>query len=318
MPNILVIGDCILDKYIHGTATRLSPEAPVPVINFESEESRLGGAGNVAANIKSLGGRPFMISICGNDAERIELHDAFSSKDIYERQLTVCYNRRTSVKTRLIVNKQQIARLDREDTKQLCGVMTQDVMRAVDRHLEHWVTSAIVVSDYAKGLISSRLMYHLASKGLPLFVDPKVSNWRAYIDLAAAIQVITPNLHEAEGLTGLKASDGIDFIGRKLIEKFACHYALITRGEDGMSLYAANDKDSKGLHIPTAARAVYDVSGAGDTVIAALALAYSSGLSMQESAIFANRAAGIAVGKAGTATVTKEEMENTCQEVAGL
>ncbi len=311
---VLVIGDLMLDVYIHGTAVRLSPEAPVPIISKEYIENRLGGAGNVAANIKSLGGRTYLIGVIGKDTAGGVLSETLWANGIRPSAVIASSGRVTSVKTRIIANKQQIARLDTENATELSQQTKTylcDNIRAVCSGSEE--IGAIVVSDYAKGVISEQILLAINSQaalfGIPVFLDPKVTHAGLY----HGVTVVTPNQHEAEGLSGIRIVDKISLekAGRTIVSLYGCKYVLITRGEHGMALFS--EEGPVMLDIPTAAKTVYDVSGAGDTVIATLALGYASGMSIRDAAWMANRAAGVVVGKAGTATITKEELEEACR-----
>ncbi len=312
--KILVVGDLMLDVYVHGTVVRLSPEAPVPVITKEYTENRLGGAGNVASNIRALGGRVKLIAVTGTDPDSSVLFETLWQTGINPSALVADKSRTTSVKTRIIANKQQIARLDTENTtefSQQTKTYLCDNIRAVCSGSEE--IGAIVVSDYAKGVISEQILFTVNSQaalfGIPVFLDPKVTHAGLY----HGITVITPNQHEAEGLSGIRIVDKISLeeAGRFIVSSYRCKYVLITRGEYGMALFS--EEGPVMLDIPTVAKTVYDVSGAGDTVIATLALAYASGMSIRDAVWMANRAAGVVVGKAGTATITKEELEEACR-----
>lgn len=302
---IAVIGDLILDEYVYGTATRLSPEAPVPVIARERSEYRLGGAGNVAANLKALGANVFLASVIGtddteHDLPRKKLLHAVNELGI-EYKIRYDGTRCVTHKVRLIANNQQIARVDKESTHE---VDPSNV--PVDAMFE-CKPAAIIISDYAKGVISNTVLTRIrataAVNGIPVFIDPKIAHKRMYAGRGFA--VITPNLHEAEGLTGHTTGADIASLGRSLCCMYDCSYALVTQGAQGMTLLNALGTN---LHLSSKARSVFDVSGAGDTVIATLALAYASSLDMTHAANLANHAAGIVVGKAGTAVVTLDEL----------
>lgn len=305
---VLVIGDLMLDEYVYGEASRLSPEAPVPVIEYRVSEFRLGGAGNVAANIKALGGNPILISATGDDPDGELLTSSIWSSGINPKRVIASGVRQTTHKTRLIANKQQIARLDKEWIMPLDALAEENLIGIVDDALLNENPAAIIISDYAKGVVTKHLFESItlaaATYAVPVFLDPKISQAEIY----HYVTVITPNEREAEGLSGIKIDDQIslEIAGKRLLSLYGCRYVLITRGSQGMTLFL---EDGYMLTLPTVAKAVFDVSGAGDTVIAALALAYTSGVSMVDAAHFANKAAGIVVGKPGTAVATREEME---------
>src|SRR5437867_1584345 len=301
--TILIIGDLMLDEFIWGKVRRISPEAPVPVVEVVDETYRLGGSANVAANIRSLQGTPVPIGVLGRDSASDRLLELLRNGDI-EISGLVRDQRPTTVKTRIIAHNQQVVRTDRESRQAIPPQLNADLTGAFLRHLAG--ANAIIVSDYNKGVVNRELLSAILPEaknaGVPVFLDPKVH----HADYYRPITLITPNQHEAELLTGTAIDDqaGLEEAGRKLLEKFECEYALITRGEEGMSLFNRETAH----HLPTFAREVFDVTGAGDTVIATLALAWAGGGSMEEAAILANHAAGIVVGKVGTATVRQPEL----------
>jgi rfaE bifunctional protein kinase chain/domain len=305
---ILVIGDLMLDEFIWGKVRRISPEAPVPIVDVTEETYRLGGAGNVAANVRALDGNPIVIGLVGKDSAGDRVLSllkqlGIDATDIIRSDLA------TTVKTRIIAHNQQVVRADRENKQPIGWQLTTEIAAAFNRHLSK--VGAVIVSDYDKGVVNRDLLGEILpqarSRGIPVFLDPKVH----HADYYRPITMITPNLHEAELLTSLSISGRIELenAGRKIMEKFGCEYALITRGEDGMSLFNSNGTEGmRSHHLPTFAREVFDVTGAGDTVIATLALAHAAGGVMEECATLANHAAGIVVGKLGTATVTRSEL----------
>jgi len=280
--TILIIGDLMLDEFIWGKVRRISPEAPVPVVEVTEETYRLGGSGNVAANIRALDGTPIPIGVIGQDSVGDQVVNLMHQSGIDISGL-VRNNRPTTVKTRIIAHSQQVVRADRESKQPVSSDVTAEVVERFLRHLPS--ASAVIVSDYNKGVVSAKV---------------------EHADYYRPITIITPNQREAELLTGTSISDeaSLEQAGHKLLEKFGCDYALITRGEDGMSLFDAVNSH----HLPTFAREVFDVTGAGDTVIATLCLAYAAGASIEECATLANHAAGIVVGKVGTATLCRSEL----------
>jgi D-beta-D-heptose 7-phosphate kinase/D-beta-D-heptose 1-phosphate adenosyltransferase len=301
--TILVVGDIMLDEFIWGKVRRISPEAPVPVVEVTDETYRLGGAGNVAANIRGLEGRAIPIGVVGRDAPSNRIGDLLEQAGI-ETYGLVRAERPTTVKTRIVAHNQQVVRTDRESKKPLSAEINTDLDILFTQFLRE--AAAVIVSDYDKGVINRDLLTVILPKaraaGIPVFLDPKVH----HADYYKPITAITPNHHEAELLTGLSISTEktLDEAGRRLLQKFDCEYALITRGEEGMSLFHRGGSH----HLPTFAREVFDVTGAGDTVIATLALARAAAATMEESAVLANHAAGIVVGKVGTATVSRSEL----------
>lgn len=302
--RILVLGDLMLDEFIWGKVRRISPEAPVPVVEVARESYHLGGSGNVAANLRALDGIPIPIGLVGEDFAASRLVDLLTRSGIEPSGLIAEAGRPTTVKTRIIAHSQQIVRADRESRTPL-----SDARNAALRHaFLKWLPScaAVVVSDYDKGVVNRSLLSDVLPEaeraGIPVLLDPKVH----HADYYRPITLITPNQREAELLTGMSIDNDsqLEAAGRLLLQKFGCPYALITRGEEGMSLFSSGGSQ----HLPTFAREVFDVTGAGDTVIATLALALAAGAAMEESAILANHAAGLVVGKVGTATVNRTEL----------
>jgi D-beta-D-heptose 7-phosphate kinase/D-beta-D-heptose 1-phosphate adenosyltransferase len=303
---ILILGDLMLDEFIWGSVARISPEAPVPVVEVIEETYRLGGSANVAANIRALDGIPLPIGVIGRDPAAQRLEGLLRESGI-ERSGVVRTERPTTLKTRIIAHSQQVVRADRESKEPLASELNRDLMRLFLEHLPR--AAAVIVSDYDKGVVNRELLSAILpearSARVPVYLDPKVH----HADYYRPITAITPNHREAELLTGLLI-DGLTALeeaGRRLLQRFECEYVLITRGELGMSLFSASPKTGA-HHLPTFAREVFDVTGAGDTVIATLALAQAAGATMEESATLANHAAGIVVGKVGTATVSRSEL----------
>jgi len=301
--TIVIVGDVMLDEFIWGKVQRISPEAPVPVVEVLDETYHMGGSANVAANIRGLEGTPIPIGVLGRDSASDRVLDLLKQSGIEVSGL-VRDERPTTLKTRIIAQNQQVVRTDRESRKALSPQVNADLASAFLRHLPQ--AKAVIVSDYDKGVVNRELLSAILPKarnaGVPVFLDPKVP----HADYYRPITLITPNQREAELLTGTAIEDerGLEDAGRRLLGKFECEYALITRGEEGMSLFSG----SGSRHLPTFAREVFDVTGAGDTVIATLALAWAGGGTMEESAILANHAAGIVVGKVGIATVSQSEL----------
>ena len=303
--SILVIGDLILDHYIWGRVSRISPEAPVPVVHVESESVRLGGAANVFNNILALGGKADLCGIIGSDEAGRMLLKELGSKRSGRGGVVIDQDRPTIKKSRVIAHNQQVVRYDVERKGEMKPQLQKRVLRYVESRLRE--LTCLVVSDYAKGVVTAGLMSELvrlaALRKLPIIVDPKVEHFGFY----KGVTVVTPNHLEATQAAGLHG-DGdqtIQEAGETIRQRLGCQSVLITRGEKGMSLFEGNNAS---WHIPAQARQVYDVTGAGDTVVGTLALALSIGASMREAATLANHAAGIVVGVVGTATVSPKQL----------
>ncbi len=303
--SVLVVGDLLLDEFIWGSVTRISPEAPVPVVWVKSENFMPGGACNVANNIRSLGGHAYVMGVVGKDKYGETLTELLRLQGIAVDDVFAEAGRPTTLKTRVIAHHQQVVRIDRE-------TVVPASQKAVDFFMERIAmrvrqVDAICIEDYGKGMITPEIVrevVRLAKKhGKVLTVDPKEDHLSYYRGVSA----ITPNHHEAAALARIKIAgpDDLEKIGRKLLSVLACDTVLITQGEQGMSLF---QKGSKPVRIPTVAQDVFDVSGAGDTVIGTFTLARALKASPLDSAYLANCAAGVVVGKVGTAVVTREEL----------
>jgi len=303
--SVLVVGDLILDHYVMGRVSRISPEAPVPVVHVESESLRLGGAANVFNNILALGGKADLCGVIGSDESGRLLMKELGDKRSNRGGVVIDHDRPTTRKSRVVAHNQQIVRYDIEGRSELKAALRQKILRYVESRIRD--LSCVVVSDYAKGVVSSALMSEItrlaALRKVPVIVDPKVEHFSYY----KGVTVLTPNHLEAAQASGLHG-DGdqtIDEAGAMIRQRLGCQSVLITRGEKGMSVY---ESDGASWHLPTKARQVYDVTGAGDTVIGTLALALSAGASIRMGAIMANYAAGIVVGMVGTATVSPKQL----------
>jgi D-beta-D-heptose 7-phosphate kinase/D-beta-D-heptose 1-phosphate adenosyltransferase len=299
--RILVVGDLILDRYIWGKVTRISPEAPVPIVDVTGDTYMLGGAANVSSNIVSLGGQATVVGVTGRDRAAEKMKELLSAKGI--RFCALEDKRPTTVKTRVIAHSQQVVRFDQENRDKLGGKL----LKGIVSHIEEMVAGhdAVLVSDYKKGVVASDIIKAVerASKGRKFIaVDPKVGHFHLY----RGASVITPNLMEASLGSGVEIRDEKSLLkaGSTLLRKLGLKAVLITRGEAGMSLFT----DDGVVNIPSIARKVYDVTGAGDTVIGAFVMAYASGASMQEAAVIANHAAGIVVGEVGAVAATREKL----------
>jgi rfaE bifunctional protein kinase chain/domain len=328
-PRIGVLGDWMLDRYVWGTADRISPEAAVPVVNFLSEKDCLGGAGNVAANLASLGARVEGYGVFGKDEAGASLRRHMSERKVSGKGMLEIASRKTTLKTRIMARQQQIVRVDREESKPLPDQQTEMLLRRILSALPK--LDAIVISDYDKGVVTEslteRLIRACARRDVPVFIRPKWSRLTSY----PGARLVAVNRKEAEFLnrkesesleaSPLDSDEAVDLAARKLLDRFASAAVMITRGEQGLSLF---ERDSPaGFHIAaisrerpiglgsvSSGRQVFDVTGAGDTVLAVLALAVAAGASLREAALLGNAAAGVVVGKLGTATLTPEELES--------
>jgi D-beta-D-heptose 7-phosphate kinase/D-beta-D-heptose 1-phosphate adenosyltransferase len=303
--KVLVIGDIILDQFIWGNVERISPEAPVPVVWVTCESFTPGGAANVANNIHALGGRVALCGVIGNDTGGSLLREELKKKSIDIGGIVIDGHRPTTLKTRIIASHQQLLRVDKEEVASLEDNLIEQILTSVREKIKE--IDGIVIEDYGKGLIVPRLLSEvvgLAKRFQKIItVDPKINHFSYYKGVTA----ITPNHYEAEAGSGVKIqnSQDIDRAGRKLLEELGAEGVLVTLGENGMRLF---QKNKKPVHIPTVAQEVFDVTGAGDTVISCFSLALISGATMSLAAKLANFAAGIVVGKVGVGVVTQEEL----------
>jgi rfaE bifunctional protein kinase chain/domain len=298
--RILVLGDLMLDKYIWGAVSRISPEAPVPVVEVHSDSSCLGGAGNVGHNLESLGARPILVGVVGRDEPGRWIRAHVSDR----RGVMVDEKRPTTIKTRIIAHHQQVVRVDQERRGRLSGALEKRILDFVRATR----CRGIIVSDYNKGLLTSTLVPAVLAlareRRLPVFVDPKVEHF----PLFGSVTLIAPNHHEAERIVQHECrTDGqVEKAGREILDRISARYLILKRGEQGMTVI---ERGRRPIHIPAIAKEVFDVTGAGDTVIATASLALLAGATIQEAAVLANAAAAIVVGKIGTATVSVRELE---------
>jgi D-beta-D-heptose 7-phosphate kinase/D-beta-D-heptose 1-phosphate adenosyltransferase len=312
--RVLVIGDIIMDEYIWGDVSRISPEAPVPVVDVKRETKMLGGAGNVVSNIASLGGEAILCGVVGDDATGRQVMKMVKNLGVTTEGILLEPNRPTTIKTRIVAQHQQVVRFDRESRKQIRTEIAQKLIGFVSNMRKD--IHAIVVSDYAKGVISPQLMKGLrdlvADSGIVLGVDPKKNNFALY----KGIDVITPNHHEASAFSGIEIVDDETLVraGKQILRDLKCRSVLITQGKDGMTLF---EKKGDPTHIPTVARKVFDVTGAGDTVISTFCLGLAAGMDLKAAAIISNFAAGIVVGEIGTSTVKAEDLKKVIYERLG-
>ncbi|MCH9024948.1 MAG: D-glycero-beta-D-manno-heptose-7-phosphate kinase [candidate division Zixibacteria bacterium] len=313
--RVLILGDIMLDEYMYGSVDRISPEAPVPVVNISSSKILLGGAANVAANICSLGGEALLLGTVGDDEAASKISQLLKTEKISNDLLVTDLTRRTTIKTRIIAHSQQIVRADREDRHEVNPDIEKEIISRFLSVADD--IQAVIVSDYGKGVINQSLLEKLMSvclqKNIFVAVDPKETHFNNY----QRVSLITPNHHEAGFAYGRRIHNEKDLleVGKGLLKRLQAKSILITRGPDGMSLFT---EDSEPTHIPTFAKKVYDVTGAGDTVIAVFVAATCAGADLVESAIVANAGAGLTVGEIGTATVTtddlRQELEHNIKE----
>ena len=309
--KIVVLGDVMLDEFIWGDVSRISPEAPVPVVDIRRESTHLGGAANVLMNLTALGAKACVIGVVGKDTAGEKIRASLRDESALQSDglLVTDESRPTTIKLRIIAHNQMVVRADRErraavDEETEGRIITATKAALADAH-------ALVVSDYDKGVVTARILSEVlpAAYGrMPVLVDPKLRNFYSY----QPVTLVTPNHHEALRLANIdEDSDGALQTAAKMIRgRLACDAVLITRGDRGMMLF---EGDREPVYVETAAREVYDVTGAGDTVIATLAAALAAGASMTEAAVMANHAAGIVVGKLGTATASPDELLNSIQ-----
>ncbi len=303
--RIAVLGDCMLDRYLWGRVERISPEAPVPVVEIERESFTLGGAGNVAANLRALGAEPLLLGVVGEDDDGRRLRAAFEERGLDTRGVIGDPARPTTVKTRIVAHSQQVVRADRESRADLEGAALERLSRVVEGELPG--CEGLVVSDYGKGVIHPGTLAGALgiahARGFAVSVDPKES----HIDAYRGVSILTPNQHEAGWVQGRRITDEASLmeVGRGLQQRLDAAAVLVTRGPEGMSLF---ERGGRYTCLPTVAREVYDVTGAGDTVVSVVALALAAGADFPDACRLANHAAGIVIREVGTATCTREEL----------
>jgi D-beta-D-heptose 7-phosphate kinase/D-beta-D-heptose 1-phosphate adenosyltransferase len=303
--EVLILGDCMLDEYLWGSVGRISPEAPVPVVDVKEESVTLGGAANVASNVLTLGGKPRLVGVIGDDKQGGGFFDRMEERGLDLDGIIQAKDRPTTVKTRIVAHSQHVVRADREARSALEESDAEWVRNKTFEILES--CDAVIVSDYGKGVVSPGLLKELIERareaGKRVSVDPKMTHFRYY----SGASVITPNKHEASQAARRPIEDetSLQEAGWSIMSDLRLDALLITRGEEGMSLF---ETGRNYVHLPTKAREVFDVTGAGDTVISTLTLAVAAGASMVEGAEIANHAARIAVGQVGTTSVTQQEL----------
>ena len=313
--RVLVVGDVMLDSFVFGSVSRISPEAPVPVLRYQSESLMPGGAANVARNLTALETPTALYSFIGKDREGTQLREILEAEQVDCKGLRSTPKRTTGTKTRIVAQQQQIVRVDREIVSDLSPTEQKTLERILSPALKK--ASAIIIGDYAKGIVTDSLLAFLRQecqeRGIWLSLDPKPAH---QVDLAGA-SLITPNRKEAFELAGVdditRHSDplkdkNLRLVASRLLRRLRPAILMITLGDLGMLIC---QKKQPAIHIPTVAQEVFDVSGAGDTVIASFTLAIAGGASPSEAALFSNHAGGIVVGKRGTATVTRKELLNS-------
>jgi D-beta-D-heptose 7-phosphate kinase/D-beta-D-heptose 1-phosphate adenosyltransferase len=307
--RVLVLGDVILDSYLRGQVTRVSAEAPVPIVEVDSEEYRLGGAANVAANITSLGAQCDLIGVVGDDEPAREFRKQLALAGISDVDLVTDPSRPTSHKTRVIARHQQVVRLDRESRAPIDDATRQ---RTLDR-IEARIVSAdaVIIEDYDKGLLDESLIVAArdmaAARGIPVVVDPKLENFWHY----GGVTCVTPNEYEAGAAARrpITTADDLRAVGVRLLTDLSLDHLLITRGSGGMALFEREGDKLTLTHVPAAAREVYDVTGAGDTSVAVYTLGLAVGMSPLNATRLANYAGGLVVGRLGCVSVDRDELE---------
>jgi D-glycero-beta-D-manno-heptose-7-phosphate kinase len=309
--RIAVVGDLMLDRYIWGNVSRISPEAPVPVVDIETEQARLGGAANVAMNIKSLGGEPLLIGVIGTDNSGKQLLELLRESSFPVKGVVADNTRPTTVKTRVIAHSQHVVRIDRESRTDISYTAQNNILEILQHNIDS--IDGIILEDYNKGVIVKNLIKRLIDFANDhdkiITVDPKFNNFYEYRN----VTVFKPNRKEVEEVTGmrLKTEENILQAGRVLLEKLHAHNVLLTLGEHGMSLFEKNGTVS---HVQTTAKNVADVSGAGDSVISTVTMALAGGATMKEAATIANYAGGIVCGYVGIVPVDKEKLRKVILE----
>ena len=309
--TIVVLGDLMLDEFIWGDVSRISPEAPVPVVDIRRQSTHLGGAANVLANLVALGAKACVIGVVGDDDAANKVRSELRAQSTLQTNdfLIPDSSRPTTIKTRIIAHSQMVVRADREHRAPVNAETEREIIAAALSAISN--AHALVISDYDKGVITQRILSEVlpaAYERMPVLIDPKIRNFDWY----RPATLVTPNHHEALRMANIEddSDDGLVVAGRKIRQRLSCDSVLITRGARGMILFEGNGDP---VQVNTAAREVYDVTGAGDTVIATLAAALAGGASMTDAALLANHAAGIVVGKVGTATATIAEIQESIE-----
>lgn len=312
--KVLIIGDIGVDEYVLGQVRRISPEAPVPIVEVEKEETRLGLSGNVAQNVTSLGGIPLLLAVVGKDACADQLRGMLKTANVGVEHLVVDESRPTTRKLRVMVQNHHIVRVDYEQRRLISEKVENEILKRVSDLLPQ--VGNVIIQDYAKGVITERLVREVVrlahAQGKQVLVDP---NSKTPVSIYQGADVMTPNFDESVALSGIKIdelrarTDSLDQIGRKLMSDVRAQQMVITRGKEGMRLF----EGGKVTDMPTYARQVFDVTGAGDTVIAAIALAWGPQFTLEQACAFGNFAAGVVVGKVGCVPCYVDELKHYIQ-----
>ncbi len=303
--KVIVLGDMMLDSYQWGKVDRISPEAPVPIIAINKEEYRLGGAANVALNLAALGAEAIPIGVVGTGPNSRIIRKLFKQNKLDSSGVISEKGRKTTIKTRILAVNQQVVRIDIEDCAWISSDTENEILDKITTQIK--TADLMIIADYNKGLLSERLIEETlklcSTYNVPVAVDPKQKNFFSY----TGVDIFKPNYLELQNNLGVKFENEEDFFqgAAKSLDLLECKYLVVTHGAKGMYIFS---KDSPTKHLPTFAREVYDVSGAGDTVISALALAYCAGATIKQAASFANHAAAVVCGKLGTATANSQEI----------
>lgn len=305
--KVLIVGDAMLDEYLEGDADRISPEAPIPVVKIARSRLLLGGAGNVARNIASLGGEARLVSICGSDSKG-DILQAILEEGAIASGIIPLKSRPTTLKTRVIARNQQMLRIDHEETAPLHSNEIARILESIRTVIDEY--SVLIISDYGKGLVSRELLQGIhalreASASRPrILVDPKTPNFHMYTNA----YLLTPNAKETSEGAGMPAGSDEEILaaGRAIFDKLGCEHLLTTLGAKGMALF---ESPSSVWHIPTAAQKVFDVTGAGDTVMATLALCLAAGVPLLDACVLANYAAGLVVADVGASAVAPDQLQ---------
>lgn len=310
--RVLVIGDVMLDRYWWGTVSRISPEAPVPVVALNKTSLVAGGAANVAANVAGLGAKPYLVGVVGDDDEASLFSDVLAGAGVSGFRLFPIKDRKTTVKTRIVAHNQQIVRLDQETTDEISAVDAETILTEI-RPLFAEI-DIVVISDYAKGFLNPKFVQDVIAfakdHNKPILVDPKGRDYTKY----RGATILTPNRREAADACSLEydSPNLVEVSGKLLLRDLSLDALLITLGEEGMTLLESNRESE---YLQATARNVYDVTGAGDTVIATMAVALGSGMDFLQAARIANTAAGVVVEKVGTTSISRTELERALSEV---
>jgi rfaE bifunctional protein kinase chain/domain len=303
--NVAIFGDLMLDRYVWGDVSRISPEAPVPVVEITQETVRFGGAANVAENVASLGASASLVGVVGDDRTGAELLSLLGERAVETGGVVTVPGRPTTTKTRIIAHSQQLVRADREEVGDVPSSWRESVLRELASAIER--ADVLVISDYGKGVVTKESLSAAISAGRAsgkiICVDPKESHFQSYV----GVTVITPNQKEAGAAVGVRITDddSLKHVGWELRRMLEAECVLVTLGEQGMALFM---RDRELIRLPTVAREVFDVTGAGDTVVSVLAAALAAGATMEEAATISNHAAGIVIREVGTASVSREEL----------